>query len=42
MNPKYAQHFTRDAIIQLTLDRYSRWMPSIGSNTAEGIEEALG
>ena len=39
----YAQHLTRDAIDpQLTLDRYSRWMPSIGCNTAGGIDEALG
>jgi hypothetical protein len=26
----------------LTLDRYSHWMPSVGRNTAEGIDEALG
>jgi hypothetical protein len=24
------------------LDRYSQWMPSMGHNTAEGIDEALG
>ena len=27
--------------MQLTLDRYSHWMPYIGRNTAEGIDEAL-
>jgi hypothetical protein len=41
-HPKYAQHLTRDAIIQLTLDRYSRWIPSMGCNTAEEIDEAVG
>jgi integrase len=30
------------ASVQLTLDRYSHWMPSMGRNTAEGIDEALG
>jgi hypothetical protein len=39
---KYAQHLTRDTIIQLALDRYSRWMPFLGCNTAEAIDEALG
>ena len=39
---KYAQHLTRDTFIQLTLDCYSHWMPSMGRNTAEGIDEALG
>jgi hypothetical protein len=28
--------------VQLTLDRYSHWMPSMGRNTADGIDEALG
>jgi hypothetical protein len=41
-HPKYAQHLTRDAIIQLTLHHYSHWMPTMGRNTAEGIDEALG
>jgi hypothetical protein len=41
-HPKYAQHLTRDTIIQLALDRYSRWMPFLGCNTAEAIDEALG
>jgi hypothetical protein len=30
------------ASVQLTLDRYSHWMPSMGRNTAEGIDETLG
>jgi hypothetical protein len=28
------------ASIQLTLDRYSHWMPSMGRNAADGIDEA--
>ena len=39
---KYVQHLTGHANIQLTVDRYSHWMPSMGRNTAEGIDEALG
>jgi integrase len=39
---KYLQHLAGHASIQLTLDRYSHWMPSMGRNTAEGIDEALG
>jgi hypothetical protein len=39
---KYVQHLTGYANIQLTLERYSHWMPSMGRNTAEGIDEALG
>jgi hypothetical protein len=38
----YAQHLADHASIQLTLDRYSHWMPSMGRNTAERIDEALG
>ena len=30
------------ASIQLTLHRYRDWMPSLGRNTADGIDEALG
>ncbi len=29
------------ASIQLTLDRYSHWMPSMGKHTASAIDEAL-
>ena len=39
---KYVQHLTEHASIQLTVDRYSHWMPSMGCNTVEGIDEALG
>jgi integrase len=39
---KYAQHLAGHASIKITLDRYSHWMPSMGRNTAEGIDEALG
>jgi len=39
---KYVQHPARHASIQLTLDRYSHWMPSLGRNTADGMDEALG
>ena len=28
--------------IQLTLDRYSHWMPSMGRNAAHGMDEVLG
>jgi len=40
--PTYVQHLAGHDSIQLTLDRYSHWMPSMGRNTAEGIDEALG
>jgi integrase len=38
----YVQHLTGHASIQLTLDPYSHWMPSMGRNTANGIDDALG
>ena len=41
-HPTYVQKSFRHASVQLTLDRYSHWMPSMGRNTAEGIDEALG
>jgi integrase len=41
-HPKYVQHLAGHASIQLTLDRYSHWMPSMGRNTADGMDEALG
>src|SRR4051812_33538704 len=37
-HPKYVQHLAGHASIQLTLDRYSHWMPSMGRNTAEGMD----
>jgi hypothetical protein len=30
------------ASIQLTLDRYSHWIPSMGRATASAMDEALG
>ncbi len=39
---KYVQHLLGHVSIQLTLDRYSHWMPSMSGNTAEGMDEALG
>jgi integrase len=41
-HPKFVQHLLSHSSIQLTLDRYSHWMPSMGRNTADGIDEALG
>jgi hypothetical protein len=32
----------RHTSIQLTLDHYSHWMPSMGRDTADGMDEALG
>jgi integrase len=40
-HPTYVQKSLGHASVQLTLDRYSHWMPSMGRNTAEGINEAL-
>jgi integrase len=42
VHPKMVQHLLGHASIQLTLDRYSHWIPSMGRATAEGMEEALG
>jgi integrase len=41
-HPTYVQKSLGHASARLTLDRYSHWMPSMGRNTAEGIDEALG
>jgi integrase len=41
-HPKYVQHLPGHASIQLTRDRYSHWIPSMGRATAEGMDEALG
>jgi integrase len=41
-HPTYVQKSLGHASVQLTLDRYSHWMPSMGCITAEGIDEALG
>jgi integrase len=42
MRPKYVHYLAGHSSIQLTLDRYSHWMPSMGRNTADGMDEALG
>jgi len=41
-HPKMVQHLLGHGSIQLTLDRYSHWIPSMGRATAEGMDEALG
>jgi hypothetical protein len=41
MPPKYVKHFARHASIQLTLDRYSHWMPTMGKHTASAMDEVL-
>jgi integrase len=40
-HPTYVQKSLGHASVQLTLDRYSHWMPSMGRNTADGMDEAL-
>ena len=41
-HPKLVQHLLGHASIQLTLDRYSHWILTMGRATAEGMDEALG
>jgi hypothetical protein len=41
-HPTYVQKSLGHASVQLTLERYSHWMPSMGRNAADGIDEALG
>jgi integrase len=40
--PTYVQKSVGHASVQLTLDRYSHWMPLMGRNTADAMDEALG
>jgi integrase len=40
-HPKLVQHLLSHDSIQLTLDRYSHWMPSMGLATGDGMDEAL-
>jgi integrase len=40
--PTYVQKLLGHASVQLTLDRYSHWMPSMEKRTASAVEEALG
>ena len=42
VHPTYVQKSLGHSSVQLTLDRYSHWMPSMGRNVADGINEALG
>jgi hypothetical protein len=39
---KYVQHPLGHVSIQLTLDRYSHWIHSMGRHAADGMDEALG
>jgi integrase len=41
-HPTYVQKSLGHASVQLTLDRYSHWIPSMERATAEGRDEALG
>jgi integrase len=41
VHPKYVQHLAGHASIQLTLDRYSHWMPTMGKHAASAMDEAL-
>jgi integrase len=40
-HPKLVQHLAGHASIQLTLDRYSHWMPTMGKHAASAIDETL-
>ena len=42
VHPKMVQHLMGHASIQLTLDRYSHWIPSMGRHAADGMDEVLG
>jgi len=42
VHPKMVQHLMGHASIQLPLDRYSHWIPSMGRHAADGMDEALG
>jgi integrase len=42
VHPTYVQKSLGHSSVQLTLDRYSHWIPSMGRNVADGINEALG
>lgn len=41
VHPKYVPTALGHASIQLTLDTYSHWMPSMGRDTAAAIDDAL-
>jgi integrase len=42
VHPTYVQRALGHASVKMTLDRYSHWMPSMGRNTADGMEEVWG
>jgi integrase len=39
---KFVQHLLGHASIQLTRDRYSHWIPTMGRHADYGMDEALG
>jgi integrase len=41
VHPKYVQELLGHSSIAMTLDRYSHWIPSMGTQTARAMEEAL-
>ena len=41
VRPKLVRHLLGHASIQLTLDRYSHWIPSMGRATASAMDDAL-
>jgi integrase len=41
-HPKLVQHLLGHDSIQLALDRYSHWIPSMGRATGDWMDEALG
>lgn len=42
VHPKYVQQSLGHTSIQLTLDRYPHWIPSMGRHAADGMDQALG
>jgi integrase len=42
VHPKLVQHLLGHASITMTLDRYSHWIPSMGRQAADSMDEALG
>jgi integrase len=40
-HPTYVQPLLGHTSVQLTLDRYSHWMPSMGKHTASAMDDAL-
>ena len=42
VHPKYVQQSLGHTSIQLTLDRYSHWITSMGRHAADSMDEDLG